>query len=64
MDKALWDQTVEVAVSTGNLKAEPDAGAYRDDLARKASADLKAAGLDVTGANFTPETVEITEGGK
>jgi NitT/TauT family transport system substrate-binding protein len=64
MDKALWDQTVEVAVSTGNLKAAPDAGSYRDDLARKAAADLKAAGLDVAGANYAPRQVEVTEGGK
>ncbi len=63
MDKALWDQTVEVATSTKNLSAAPDAGAYRDDLAKKAAAELKAAGLDVTGAGYTPKTVEITEGG-
>jgi NitT/TauT family transport system substrate-binding protein len=64
MDPALWDQTVDVAVSTGNLKAAPDAGAYRDDLAKKAAADLKAAGLDVTGAGYAAKTVEVTEGGK
>lgn len=64
MDKALWDQTVNVAVSTGNLKGAPDANAYRADLAQKAVDELKAAGVDVTGANFTPKTVEVTEGGK
>jgi NitT/TauT family transport system substrate-binding protein len=64
MDKALWDQTVEVAVSTGNLKGAPDSGSYRDDLAKKAAAELKAAGLDVVGAGYTPRTVAVTEGGK
>lgn len=64
MDKALYDQTVQVAVSTGNLKTAPDAGAFRADLAQKAVDELKAAGVDVTGASFTPKTVEVTEGGK
>lgn len=63
MDKALWDQTVSVATSQKVLKGAPDAAAYRDDLAKKAAAALKAAGLDVTGAGYTPKTVEITEGG-
>ena len=63
MDKALWDQTVSVSTSQKVLKAAPDAAAYRDDLAKKAAAELKAAGLDVTGAGYTPKTVEITEGG-
>ena len=64
MDKALWDQTIEVAVSTGNLKAAPDAGAYRDDLAKKAATELKASGADVVGASYAPKTVQVTEGGK
>jgi NitT/TauT family transport system substrate-binding protein len=64
MDKALWDQTVDVAVSTGNLKAAPDAGAYRTDLAQKAADDLKAKGVDVAGASYTPKTVQVTKGGE
>lgn len=63
MDKALWDQTVQVATSQKVIKAAPDAAAYRDDLAKKAVDDLKAAGVDVTGSGYTPKTVEITEGG-
>lgn len=63
MDKALWDQTVEVATSQQVLKAAPSAEAYRTDLAQQAVDSLKAEGLDVTGANYTPKTVEITEGG-
>jgi NitT/TauT family transport system substrate-binding protein len=63
MDKALWDQTVEVATSQQVLKAAPSAEAYRTDLAQQAVDSLKAEGLDVTGANYAPKTVEITEGG-
>jgi NitT/TauT family transport system substrate-binding protein len=64
MDKALWDQTADVAVSTENLKAAPDSGAYRTDLAQKAADDLKAKGVDVAGAGYTPKTVQVTEGGE
>ncbi|MBM4423867.1 MAG: ABC transporter substrate-binding protein [Chloroflexi bacterium] len=63
MDAALWTQTVEVATSQAVLKAEPDSGAYRTDLAEKAAADLAAQGIDVVGAGYTPQEVEITEGG-
>ena len=63
MDKALWDQTIQVSTAQAVLKAAPDAGAYRTDLAQKAVDDLKAQGLDVTGAGFTPQTVQVTEGG-
>ncbi len=64
MDKALWDQTIEVATSEKVLKAAPDAGAYRTDLAETAAAGLLAADWDVVGASYTPRTVEVTEGGK
>jgi len=63
MDAALWTQTVEVATSQAVLKAEPDSGAYRTDLAEKAAADLAAQGIFVVGAGYTPQEVEITEGG-
>jgi len=64
MDKALWDQTVEVSTSQNVLKAAPDAGAYRTDLAQKVVDALKAEGLDVTGASYTPKEVEVTPGGE
>ena len=63
MDKALWDQTIAVATGQKVLKAAPDAAAYRTDLAQQAVDDLKAQGLDVAGAGFTPQTVQVTEGG-
>ena len=64
MDKALWDQTIQVSTSQKVLKAAPDANAYRADLAQKAVDELKAAGIDVAGAGYTPKTVQVTEGGK
>jgi NitT/TauT family transport system substrate-binding protein len=64
MDKALWDQTVEVATSTKLLSAAPDADAYRSDLAEQAVMDLEAEGADAKGTSYTPQTVEITAGGE
>ncbi len=64
MDKALWDQTVKVALDGKVITAEPTDGAYRTDLAQKAVDSLKADGVDVTGADYTPKTVEITPGGE
>ena len=64
MDQALWDQTVEVATSQAVIKAAPDAGAFRTDLAQQAVTDLEAEGADVKGAGYQPRTVAITPGGE
>lgn len=64
MDKALWDQTVQVATSQKVIKAAPDATAYTNDLAAQAVKDLEAAGVDVKGTNYQPKQVEITPGGE
>ena len=64
MDQALWDQTVEVATSQGILAAAPDEGAFRTDIAAEAIANLEAAGIDVTGTDFTRLDVEVTPGGE
>jgi NitT/TauT family transport system substrate-binding protein len=64
MDKALWDQTIQIATAQKVLKARPDANAYRSDLAQQAVDALKAAGVDVTGANYQPKQVAITAGGE
>jgi len=64
VDKALWDQTIQVATSQKVLKAAPDAGAFRTDLAQKAVDDLKAQGVDVSGASYQPRQVEVTPGGE
>jgi NitT/TauT family transport system substrate-binding protein len=63
MDKALWDQTVQIATSQKVIKAAPDANAYTNDLAAQAVKDLTAQGVDVMGANYKPQTVTITPGG-
>lgn len=64
MDAADFKRTVDVALGSQAIKAAPKDGVYRTDLAQKAVDALKAAGVDVTGANYKPETVEITKGGE
>jgi len=59
-DKALWDQTIKVALEGQFLKATPAEGAYRNDLAEAALAGITG---DTKGASFTKGTVEVTEGG-
>jgi NitT/TauT family transport system substrate-binding protein len=60
MDEALYKQTVEIAKTYGILKADPDAGAYRTDLAQKALEGLEG---DTKGESFAKITVELKEGG-
>ena len=64
MDKALWDQTLEVAVGQGVITAEPDADAYRTDLAEAAVAELETEGLDATGDSFQKAIVTLNPGGE
>jgi NitT/TauT family transport system substrate-binding protein len=64
MDKALWDQTVEVAVGQAVITADPGPDAYRTDLAEAAVAELEAEGLEVTGEGFQKTTVTLNEGGE
>lgn len=64
MDEAAFKRTVEVALGSQAIKAAPKDGVYRTDLAQKAVDALKAAGVDVTGANYKPQTVVITKGGE
>ena len=59
-DKALWDQTIAVAIEGKVLTAAPAEGAYRNDLVEKAWVGITG---DLTGANFVKGTVEVTEGG-
>jgi NitT/TauT family transport system substrate-binding protein len=64
MDKALWDQTVEVAVGQKVISAAPAEGVYRSDLAEAAVAALEAEGLDVNGNGFAKATITLNEGGE
>ena len=59
-DKALWDQTIAVALEGKVLKAAPADGAYRNDLAEKALVGITG---DTKGTGFVKGTVEVTEGG-
>jgi NitT/TauT family transport system substrate-binding protein len=61
MDPAQWQQTVDVSLGAGIIKAAPPADAYRTDLAEAALAEL--ADTDTKGTSFTKGTVEVTAGG-
>lgn len=60
MDENLYKQTVEIAKTYGILKRDPDPGAYRTDLAKKALEGIEG---DTKGLNFKKTTVELKEGG-
>ncbi len=62
MDKALWDQTIEVSLSEGVLSAAPDDAAYTTDYAQ-AALDL-IGDADVTGDDWSPVEVTLNEGGE
>jgi NitT/TauT family transport system substrate-binding protein len=61
MDPDLWQQTVDVSLGAGVIKAAPPADAFRTDLAEAALAEL--ADLDTKGESFVKGTVEVTAGG-
>jgi NitT/TauT family transport system substrate-binding protein len=63
MNKTDYRRTAAIAKQFGVVKKTPS-GAYRTDLATKAVAMLKAAGLDVNGKSYKPITVKLTAGGK
>lgn len=62
MDKALYDQTVQIATTYEVLKAAPAEGAYRTDLAQKAL-DALGSSVDTKGAGFQKASVVLKEGG-
>ena len=59
-DKALWDQTIAVALGGKFLTKTPADGAYRNDLAQKALDQITG---DTKGTSFVKGTVTVTEGG-
>ena len=61
MDDALYAQTVDVATTYGVLKAKPDAGAIRTDLAKKALEGLQG---DTKGAGYAKATVKLNAKGE
>lgn len=64
MDPKLYDQTAQIAQQFGIIKAPPKAGVWTSEYAQKALDALKASGVDVTGANYKPQTVQISKGGE
>ncbi|MEZ4868357.1 MAG: ABC transporter substrate-binding protein [Caldilineaceae bacterium] len=62
MDAALYKQTVDISTEFKVLSQEPDAAAYRTDLAQKALEGLSD--LDTTGEGFQKQDVEVTPGGE
>ena len=69
VDDTAWKQTVDISMTTKNqtgdtvLKKAPDGLAYTNDYINQAITQAKAAGVDVTGTSFQPQTVTLTEGG-
>jgi NitT/TauT family transport system substrate-binding protein len=64
MDPESWEVTKQIAVDFGIVENEPDAEAtYRTDLAEAAKSQLEDEGVDVTGADYEAEEVEVTPGG-
>ena len=56
-----WNQTVQIAKDAKIIPGDPDAGAYRTDLAEKARQGISG---DVNGNSFVKGTVTVTAGGK
>jgi NitT/TauT family transport system substrate-binding protein len=69
VDQKLWDQTVQVALNTKNADGQtvitktPDGDGFNNNYVQQALTELKADGIEVTGASFKPLTVELKEGG-
>ncbi|HWB23554.1 MAG TPA: ABC transporter substrate-binding protein [Gaiellaceae bacterium] len=63
MDPAAFNQTATIARQFGVISKAPS-GAYTSTYAAKAVAELKAAGVDVTGTSWKPAVVKLTAGGK
>ncbi len=62
LDKAAYDQTVQIATTYKILKAAPSADATRTDLAAKALSDLGSS-VDTKGTSFQKQTIQLKAGG-
>jgi NitT/TauT family transport system substrate-binding protein len=63
MDKAAFNRTAKISKQFKVIKKTPS-GAYRDDLAKAAVAQLTAQGVDVNGRSWKKATLKVTPGGK
>jgi NitT/TauT family transport system substrate-binding protein len=69
IDTAAYEQTIGIASATANLDgatvltAAPDTEAWTNDIVDEALAQLADSDVDVTGADYAPIEVTLTEGG-
>src|SRR3954466_1371134 len=63
MDKVAFNRTASIAKQFKVITKTPS-GAYRDDLAKAAVAQLKAQGVDVNGRKWKKAVIKVTPGGK
>jgi NitT/TauT family transport system substrate-binding protein len=69
VDQAAWDQTVDIALETKNetgstiITEEPPTTAFSNEYVEEALAALEEEGTDTMGADYTPLTVTLEEGG-
>jgi len=64
MDPVEFKRTANIAKTYKVIKKPATKASYRTDLARKAIANLRKAGWDVTGKGFKKSVVTLKEGGK
>jgi NitT/TauT family transport system substrate-binding protein len=64
MDPAGFDNTAQIALDYGVIKNEASSDAYVTDYAELAVQELEEEGVDVKGADFEPQDVEVTPGGE
>jgi NitT/TauT family transport system substrate-binding protein len=69
IDQDAWDQTVGIALDTKNetgstiITTDPPETAFSNEYVQKALDELKAEGVDVDGADYSPIDVTLNEGG-
>ena len=64
MDPREFARTAAIAKTYKVIKKPASKAAYRTDLAKKAVANLRKAGIDVTGKSYKKSVVVLKEGGK
>jgi len=64
MDEAAFKRTADIAKQFAVIKKAASSDAYRTDLAEAAVKELEDDGVDVNGADWKKDTVEVTAGGE
>jgi NitT/TauT family transport system substrate-binding protein len=64
MDPADFDNTAQIALDYEIIKSAASEEAYNAEYAQAAVDELEGEGVDVTGADYQPEEVEVTPGGE